>query len=140
MTPGRSIKVAFLALSAFIWMLSWDDTAPARQEAVRLQTVASDAREQARPQMDRYRMAHPRCEACGARPGPNRGNEVHHLVPCATDPERAGDTNNMITLCRPCHIAYGHAGDGACRVYVENVRQVIDARVVITNRIPDQVP
>lgn len=91
---------------------------------------ASDARQKARPAMDSYRKAHPSCEWCSRKAGILARMEVHHLVPVAVAPDMAKDTNNMITLCRPCHIVVGHDGDGACRRHVVNVRQLIQVKVV----------
>jgi cytochrome c553 len=37
--------------------------------------------------------------------------EVHHVYPQHLWPERARDTNNMVCLCRRCHLALGHRGN-----------------------------
>lgn len=93
---------------------------------------ASDARRAARPQMDWYASAHPACEWCGR--GPSLAIldrlEVHHIIPCSVNPTLAADTNNMIRLCRRDHIVLGHAGDGACRRYIINIREIIRIREV----------
>lgn len=94
---------------------------------------ASDARAQAETVMRHYKAAHPDCEACGAKESPFRWNEVHHIITCAVDGNKAADTNNMITLCRPCHICLGHCGDGACRRYCPNIREVLAVRIVKEN-------
>lgn len=91
---------------------------------------ASDARRAARPAMNAYRKAHPDCEWCGRNPSRLRSNEVHHIIRCETMPELAADPGNMITLCRPCHVVVGHNGDGACRVSVINIRQLIQIKAV----------
>ena len=36
--------------------------------------------------------------------------EVHHIYMQSRWPERAHDTNNMICLCRRCHLVLGHRG------------------------------
>jgi hypothetical protein len=88
---------------------------------------------QVRAAMTQYRRAHPVCESCG-NPGslPNLLN-VHHKKPRCAYPELAAESTNFITLCRRCHIAYGHAGDGGCRVYLVNIDQVLASRIVATN-------
>ena len=50
---------------------------------------------------------HPRCEACGTRHDLN----VHHVQPFHLYPDKELDPDNLITLCRPCHLKYGHACD-----------------------------
>lgn len=97
-------------------------------------TPASDARQGAKTEMRQYKRVHPICEACGAIQTLLRRNEVHHVTPCATDPILASDTNNMITLCRPCHVCLGHGGDGACRKYCPNIREVLKVRIVLENK------
>lgn len=44
------------------------------------------------------------CAACGTR----TRLEVHHVVPYAVDPSRELDRRNLITLCRSCHLTFGH--------------------------------
>ena len=46
------------------------------------------------------------CAWCGAI----NGIEVHHIYPQHLWPERARDTNNMVCLCRRCHLVLGHRG------------------------------
>jgi hypothetical protein len=92
---------------------------------------ASDARLAARGAMAAYKRAHPACEACGAQQTALRYIEVHHVVAVCVRPDLSGDVNNMIALCRPCHIAYGHAGDKSCRKYVPNVRAVLALREIV---------
>lgn len=84
--------------------------------------------------MSYYRSGHPNCEACNKKPTLLRRIEVHHIKPQNAFPALDNNTSNMISLCRPCHIAYGHAGDGACRVYVENIREVLAARHIKENK------
>jgi hypothetical protein len=47
------------------------------------------------------------CAWCDTR----TGIEVHHIQPQHLYPERAHDTNNMICLCRRCHLVLGHRGN-----------------------------
>lgn len=93
-------------------------------------STASDARQGAETIMRQYKSAHPTCEACGARETLLHRLEVHHIIPVSVAPDRAGDPNNMITLCRPCHIALGHCGDYTCHRYCPNLRRVLAVRVV----------
>lgn len=98
-------------------------------------TPASDARRGAATEMRHYKAAHPDCEACGSKATPLlRRNEVHHIIPVSVTPDKSSDAGNMITLCRPCHICLGHAGDGACRKYCPNIRDVLAVRIVKENR------
>jgi 5-methylcytosine-specific restriction endonuclease McrA len=77
--------------------------------------------------MEAHRRAHPRCAACQAEPV-----DVHHIVPVAVAPEAAADPDNLLSLCKLCHIAHGHAGDAGCRKYVENVEIILGARKIKT--------
>ena len=120
MTTERNILLLGAAI-AFAALVVWS-------------TPASDARAGAATEMRHYKTTHPDCEACGAKDRVLRRNEVHHIVPCATDGSKATDTNNLITLCRPDHIAYGHCGDGACRKYCPNIREVLKVRIVLENK------
>ena len=49
----------------------------------------------------------PVCQACGSPDEP----EVHHLDPVSWKPERELDPDNLITLCRRCHLLLGHLND-----------------------------
>jgi hypothetical protein len=97
-----------------------------------LASPASDARQAARREMAAYKQGHPNCEWCGvaANPAKLRWIEVHHVIPVSVAPERAADTNNMVSLCRRDHIALGHAGDGACRYYIANLKEIMAVKVV----------
>ena len=49
---------------------------------------------------------------CGRRHLPVvRANDVHHVTPFHLNPELELDPNNLITLCRPHHLTYGHFGN-----------------------------
>jgi len=85
-------------------------------------------------EMKKYKAVHPNCEACGRAPAFMKAIEVHHIKPQHAFPELANDPSNFAALCRPCHLAYGHAGDGACRRYVENLREVLALRVIKENK------
>lgn len=85
-------------------------------------------------EMEKYKAGHPNCEACGRRPSFLKATEVHHIKPRHAFPELAAEPSNFISLCRPCHIQHGHAGDGACRKYVENLREVLALRNIKENK------
>lgn len=76
--------------------------------------------------MEAHRKAHPDCEACGRSPV-----AIHHIIPVAVDASKGYDPANLMSLCPPCHIAYGHGGDPGCHQYVPNVRQVLSLRKVV---------
>lgn len=76
--------------------------------------------------MEAHRKAYPTCEACGRSPV-----AIHHIIPVAVDASKGDDPGNLMSLCPPCHIAYGHAGDPGCHKYVRNVRQVINMRGIV---------
>ena len=46
------------------------------------------------------------CAWCGT----TNNIEVHHVYMQSRWPERAHDTNNMVCLCRRCHLVLGHRG------------------------------
>lgn len=48
--------------------------------------------------------AHPTCAACGSR----EKLEVHHVRPYHLHPEAELDFDNLITLCEPDHLTFGH--------------------------------
>jgi hypothetical protein len=47
------------------------------------------------------------CQACGTK----KHLQVHHIVPFGVDPSKELDENNLITLCRSCHLVFGHLMD-----------------------------
>ncbi|MEK9208351.1 MAG: HNH endonuclease signature motif containing protein [Patescibacteria group bacterium] len=47
---------------------------------------------------------HPVCEVCGTK----KDLECHHIVPYNIRPEMELDFQNLITLCRPDHLLFGH--------------------------------
>ena len=49
----------------------------------------------------------PCCQACGGKHDLN----VHHVRPFHLYPERELDDDNLITLCRFCHLVFGHFHD-----------------------------
>lgn len=55
---------------------------------------------------NRYRAAHPLCEACWRRGVVRPMEDVDHVVPFTglSDPRRL-DPANLAALCRPCHHA-----------------------------------
>lgn len=50
---------------------------------------------------------HPGCAVCGSR----EHVQVHHKVPVSWDASRELDVTNLITLCPPHHLLFGHLGD-----------------------------
>lgn len=75
--------------------------------------------------MEAHRRVYPTCEACGRSPV-----AIHHIIPVAVSDLKAAAPDNLMSLCPPCHIAYGHAGDPGCHQYVPNIRQVLSIRKV----------
>lgn len=49
----------------------------------------------------------PECAVCGKK-GKIRSNEVHHIKPFHLEPSRELSAGNLITLCRPDHLLFGH--------------------------------
>jgi len=47
---------------------------------------------------------HPLCAACGSATEP----DVHHVAPVHVAPARELDAGNLLTMCRPCHLVFGH--------------------------------
>ena len=48
--------------------------------------------------------AYPTCAACGTR----KKLEVHHVRPVHVAPALELDWTNLMTLCRTCHLVFGH--------------------------------
>lgn len=46
----------------------------------------------------------PVCEVCESK----KGLEVHHIKMYSTHPELELEMTNLITLCRRCHLLFGH--------------------------------
>lgn len=42
--------------------------------------------------------------------GQKKKLEVHHIHPWEQEPHYRLDWNNLITLCRHCHLRFGHLG------------------------------
>lgn len=61
----------------------------------------------------------PKCEICGKK-GLLRSNEVHHIKPFHLFPDLELNPINFITLCRTCHLSWGHLF--SFKSYNENVR------------------
>jgi 5-methylcytosine-specific restriction protein A len=49
----------------------------------------------------------PNCVGCGS----DKRLEVHHVRPFHLEPELELDPGNLITLCRRCHLLFGHFDD-----------------------------
>ena len=47
-----------------------------------------------------------RCEICNRK----RGLEAHHVVPFHVAPDLELNVDNLIALCRRCHLFVGHLG------------------------------
>lgn len=56
------------------------------------------------------------CRACDSR----KKLEVHHIQPFDLNPELELEPSNLITLCRKCHLIFGHFG--SYRTYNPNVQ------------------
>jgi len=65
------------------------------------------------PQWPALRKQHlllwPICEACRA----DSDLEVHHLDPVSWRPDKELDPDNLMTLCRRCHLLVGHLDNWA---------------------------
>lgn len=48
-----------------------------------------------------------KCKACDS----DHDLEVHHVVPFGVMPELELDTSNLVTLCKHCHLVFGHLRD-----------------------------
>jgi 5-methylcytosine-specific restriction endonuclease McrA len=71
--------------------------------------------------MRAHAIANPVCQWCGG------GRvEVHHIQPVHVAPQLAMRPDNMISLCRRCHLVVGHLG--SFKRYCSNVRDVCLAR------------
>jgi 5-methylcytosine-specific restriction endonuclease McrA len=55
----------------------------------------------------KFILAHNECTACNCR----EGLEVHHKIPFYIDPSLELKDENLITLCRYCHLVHGHLRD-----------------------------
>jgi 5-methylcytosine-specific restriction endonuclease McrA len=53
-----------------------------------------------------YLQQHPWCERCGLF-----GEEVHHIIPRHMSPERVYDWQNLMTLCKFCHMKEHKQGE-----------------------------
>ena len=79
--------------------------------------------------MKAYRKEHNNCEWCGRN---TNVLHVHHLVPVAYAPERAGDPTNFIVLCGTgarCHLTVGHGGN--YKHFIENCREICDSNIIV---------
>lgn len=52
----------------------------------------------------RYRTLHPLCEDCEAKGRITPCIEVHHIVPVLVDKSRMHDWNNLVAVCKACHL------------------------------------
>lgn len=51
-----------------------------------------------------FRKTHPACEACGG----TADLDVHHVEPFHVRPDLELEPGNLMTLCRPHHLTFGH--------------------------------
>ncbi len=58
-----------------------------------------------------YIADNPKCECCNRKNKILQPLEVHHKKPFHLNPELELDINNLITLCRHCHLLVGHLMD-----------------------------
>lgn len=59
-----------------------------------------------------HRKANPNCACCSIKASFwGRALDVHHLIPVHVDRSLAADPDNLITLCRLCHLWVGHFGN-----------------------------
>ena len=47
------------------------------------------------------------CHICGE----THNIELHHIIPRHIDPSKIFDEDNLIPLCRACHLRFGHLGN-----------------------------
>lgn len=55
---------------------------------------------------NKFAAEHPLCECCGAKT-----QEIHHKHPFHLKPELELDPDNLIALCKRCHLLIGHLGN-----------------------------
>ena len=79
-----------------------------------------------RKAMKAHKAANPSCEWCDR----TKSLETHHIQPVLIHPLLAGDKDNMISLCRKCHLTVAHNGDFGGR-YVENIKEVCRVHRVV---------
>lgn len=94
---------------------------------------AAPTQSEIRQAMASYRAAHAaRCEICGKDADRDRVLEVHHCRPQERFPELAASTNNMILVCRPCHMWVCHPGN--FDLYTDDLREWLAARKIRDNK------
>jgi len=70
------------------------------------------------PKIRRYFLKNnPHCVVCGKK----HFLDIHHIVPFHVDPSKELDLKNLITLCKRCHLLFGHLG--WWRSWNENVKK-----------------
>ncbi len=58
--------------------------------------------------MSAHRKSNPACAWCGR----TKGVHVHHIEPVSHAPHKAGNADNLLTLCgKRCHLTVGHFGN-----------------------------
>ena len=51
-----------------------------------------------------------RCQLCGCQDTVSNRLECHHILPKSISPDRIEDMDNLVTLCRTCHLYKAHKG------------------------------
>lgn len=55
----------------------------------------------------KHLISQPNCQSCHSY----KNLEVHHIEPYHINPNRELDPQNLITLCKTCHLVFGHLMD-----------------------------
>ncbi len=80
-----------------------------------------------------YRASHTaQCEICGKEANKDRVLEIHHCKPQERFPELAANLDNMILVCRPCHMWVCHPGN--FDLYTDDLREWLKARKIRENK------
>ena len=58
------------------------------------------------------------CHICGSK----KNIQLHHIYPRHLFPEKIFDENNLIPLCRACHLRFGHLGNFE-KYYDPNIKE-----------------
>jgi hypothetical protein len=68
-----------------------------------------------------YLILHPDCEACGKKPTLLKPTECHHILPFNLHPELELSSQNLIAVCRDCHLTLAHLR--SFKSYNKDIRQ-----------------
>jgi transposase len=108
-TPTQRTREKLRAANLGSKRYNWKGGARGKNQRLRLSMYMRDARA-ACFDRDDYT-----CRSCGQRGG--RLN-AHHIWPFQRFPEWKYEVWNLVTLCRPCHIAFHNAAGGAVRIAI----------------------